>query len=181
MPFDVCLFLDGRTEDEVRRVWRVLRTRGISSPLIRSGGRPHLTLAIWEELDPDPRLLALSELAGKTAAFPVTFSAVGTFGPGSGTVFLSPSVGRELVTVHERLYRIMYDLAGSSEGLYRPGSWVPHCSLSLETPDHLLGRALVESLEALELPLRGSIEALGIIGFGEESAVSYRSFPLSGR
>lgn len=178
MACDICLFLDAETESVIRRAWSVLRTRGFSSPLLRSGGKPHLTLAIWEDLDPDLVLDDLRDFAKTHRAFPVTFSTVATFGVKSGTVFLGPVFTPPLIIVHDQLYRIFSEVRELSEGLYRPGSWVPHCSLTIGLPSDSMPEALLTCLEIIELPIRGWIREIGLLTFDGESVHSIRSFRM---
>lgn len=178
MACDICLFLDGETESAIRKAWSVLRTRGFSSPLLRSGGKPHVTLAIWEDLDPDLVLDDLKDFARSHRVFPLTFSSVATFGPESGTVFLGPVFTPSLLIVHEQLYRIFREVRDFSEGLYRPGSWVPHCSLALGLPPEETGGALLTCMELIELPIKGWVSEIGLLTFDRESIHSIRSYRL---
>lgn len=179
MACDICLFFDNDTETRIRRFWSILRTRGISSPLLRSGGKPHLTLAIWEELDTDLILKDLMDFAGSHSAFPVTFSSIATFGVESGAVFLGPVITPWLISVHSRIYRTFNDLCESSEGLYRPECWVPHCSLVLGLDPSAVAGALDTCLEIVHLPIRGWVKEIGILTFEKDSVGSQRSYRLN--
>ncbi len=180
MACDICLFLDSSTENEIRRAWSILRTRGYSSPLLRSGGKPHLTLAIWEDLDPNLVLDDLRDFAKTHRSFPVTFSTIATFGPESGTVFLGPVFTPPLIIVHDQLYRIFEEVKDYSENLYRPGSWVPHCSLTLGLAPDVLPDALITCMDIIQLPIRGRISEIGLLTFDREEVHSIRSFRLGG-
>ena len=179
MLCDICLFLDSKTEDKINRAWSILRTRGFSSPLLRSGGKPHLTLAIWENLDPELILNDIVEFAAGHRAFPVTFSSIATFGLASGTVFLGPVITPSLLSVHDRMYRIFDELSDLSEGLYRPGCWVPHCSLILGLEPELILDAISVCLDIINLPIRGWIREIGVLTFEKESVHSIRSYKLT--
>lgn len=178
MAVDICLFLDRDSEERIRKVWRVLRTRGISSPLLRSGGKPHLTLGIWDDLDQATVLPRIERLAGELNAFQVTFSALATFGTSGGSVFLCPAITPALITVHDRLYGLLGDVSDSSEGYYRPGCWVPHCSLTLGTPPADLPGAYSICMEMISLPIHGWIREIGMITFDEGGFCSFRSYSL---
>ena len=178
MAVDICLFLDRDSEERIRKVWRILRTRGISSPLLRSGGKPHLTLGIWDDLDQTTVLPRIERLAGELNAFQVTFSALATFGANCGTVFLGPAITPALITVHDRLYGLLRDVSDSSEGYYRPGCWVPHCSLTLGTPSADLPAAYSICMEMINLPILGWIREIGMITFDGEEVRSFRSYTL---
>lgn len=176
MACDICLFFDKETENAIGRAWSVLRTRGFSSPLLRSGGKPHLTLAIWEYLEPDFILNDLEDFAGTHRSFPVTFSSIATFGAKSGTVFLGPVFTPSLIIVHDQLYRIFKEMKDFSEGLYRPGSWVPHCSLTIGLPPEKVPAALNTCMDIINLPMKGWIKEIGLLTFDRESVHSIRSY-----
>ncbi len=179
MACDICLFLDTETENKIRRTWSILRTRGFSSPLLRSGGKPHLTLAIWENMDQNIILDDLEDFARTHRAFPVTFSSIATFGPESGTVFLGPVFTPPLIIVHDQLYRIFDEVKELSAGLYRPDSWVPHCSLTLGLPPEDVPEALNICMDIINLPIKGWIKEIGLLTFDRESVHSIRSYKLS--
>lgn len=178
MACDICLFLDSETESTIRRAWSILRTRGLSSPLLRSGGKPHLTLAIWEDLDPEFILDDLADFAKTHREFPVTFSSIATFGPQSGTVFLGPVFTPSLIIVHDQLYRIFKEMKDFSEGNYRPDSWVPHCSLTLGLPPEDISEAINTCMDIINLPIKGWIKEIGLLTFDRESVHSIRSYKL---
>ena len=178
MACDICLFLDSETECRIRRAWSILRTRGLSSPLLRSGGKPHLTLAIWEDLDPEFILDDLSDFASTHRVFPVTFSSIATFGPESGTVFLGPVFTPSLLIVHDQLYRIFKEMKDFSEGNYRPDSWVPHCSLTLGLPPECISEAINTCMDIISLPISGWIKEIGLLTFDRESVHSIRCYKL---
>ncbi|MEN8208584.1 MAG: 2'-5' RNA ligase family protein [Candidatus Fermentibacteria bacterium] len=178
MACDICLFLDSETESTIRRAWSILRTRGLSSPLLRSGGKPHLTLAIWEDIEPDSILDDLSDFAKTHRVFPVTFSSIATFGPESGTVFLGPVFTPPLIIVHDQLYRIFREVKDSSAAYYRPGSWLPHCSLTLGLQPEELPEAINVCMDIIHLPIKGWIKEIGLLTFDRESVHSLRSYKL---
>jgi hypothetical protein len=101
---------------------------------------------------------------------------VATFGPESGTVFLGPVFTPPLIIVHDQLYRIFREVSERSQGLYRPGAWVPHCSLTIGLPPGSLPEALLTCIEMIHLPIMGWIREIGLLTFDRESVHSIRSY-----
>lgn len=101
-----------------------------------------------------------------------------TFGGESGTVFLGPVFTPPLLIVHDQLYRIFGSVKDLSAGLYRPGSWVPHCSLTIGLPPESMPDALLACLEIVELPIRGWIREIGLLTFDGDAVHSVRSYRL---
>ncbi len=180
MACDICLFFDDETEDYITQIWRVLRTRGISSPLLRTGGaRPHLTLAIIEDfVQSDEFIEEFKGFASRFSKFPIVFSSIASFGQTSGAVFLGPAIVPELVTLHTALHNLFEKYMDRSECLYGPGSWVPHCSLAFQLKPEVVQTALDISLNHVSLPLKGMVEEIGIITFDNKSVHSFRNFKL---
>jgi len=52
MPFAVEMYFDPATEAEIRALWNSLAQAGVSSRLPDSGSRPHISLAVFQSLDP---------------------------------------------------------------------------------------------------------------------------------
>lgn len=180
MACDICLFFDEETEDYIRQIWRFLRTRGVSSPLLRTGGaRPHLTLAIIEDfIESDHFIEEFKGFASRFNKFPIVFSSIASFGRNSGAVFLGPAMVSELVTLHTALYNLFDKYMDRSESLYGPGTWVPHCSLAFHLKPECVQNALDICLNSISLPLKGSIEEIGIITFDNKAVHSFRNYKL---
>ena len=82
MGYVVELYFDREAEERVTRLWDTFAQRGITSFLPSIGSRPHISLAVFDEIDPDPLTNLLGDIARETAAFEVELAAVGSF-PGT--------------------------------------------------------------------------------------------------
>ena len=101
MPFAIELTLDAEAGDAVRALWRALADAGIDSFMLRSGAAPHITLAVYDDLDIDAYVTTLGAFATAVAVHAVTFASIGVF-PTTGVVFLAPVVTPELLAIHAR-------------------------------------------------------------------------------
>jgi len=136
------LGFDEGTEARFHALWTKLRDAGIQPQIAEVGGRPHLSLAVFERIDPDENYNTLRAFAECCPPMTIRLSAVGTFPGDTGIVFLSPVVTPELLALHERLHKRL-DAAGTpSMDYYRPGRWIPHCSVALDVPDSKLSLAI---------------------------------------
>lgn len=176
--YAVGLLPDSGLEDMIRRIWRELREAGISSNLLDDRGRPHLSLAVCSGLPKDfDEEFAL--FARGVRGFGLSLQAAGTFSAESGVVFLAPAVTVELTGLHERFFRSFGPRLDGCSDLYRPGRWVPHCTVAMGLKPREICRAIGVCAES-GLPLEGSVARGALMEFEESSVRSSRSWVLGG-
>lgn len=149
------LLFDPEAEAAVLEVWREIRSRTGSSVLFDLASRPHVTLAVHDERDAPQLDRAVRAFAAP--ATPVVLGSAGTFPGDEGVAFLAPVVTREILGLHSRWHA---ESPGSHD-LYRPGRWVPHCTVGIL----LQGPALSEALEIARraLPVSGRFAEVTLI------------------
>ena len=119
---------------------QIYRTCG-GTHLTAGAAQPHISLALFDSR-PTGIEPVLAALAAETAPFPVHFSAVGTFPGAQGTIYLAPVVTAELLALHSALHARLRAMNLTSQGYYRPGAWIPHCTVGLELPAAQLPQAI---------------------------------------
>ena len=100
MGFAVEMYFDSDTEFAVRRLRGELTNHGLRSVLDEMGDRPHLSLAVIDDVDPallDPKL---EQFALVTEKMPIILSAIGSFPSQPGILYLAPAVSHSLLEVH---------------------------------------------------------------------------------
>lgn len=148
MPYAIAALFDAQSEAGIR----ALRAR-----LAESAGadafpqvRPHLTLAVIEELDAEALRPTLQAFCQSMPPLPLHLAAVGAFPTSEGVVYLAPVVTRPLLAAHASLCRVLTDAGYTPEPYYRPQNWVPHCTVAAN-----LTRAQVS--EAVDLCLQADV------------------------
>ncbi|MBB5827681.1 2'-5' RNA ligase family protein [Micromonospora carbonacea] len=144
------LYLDTDATRRIRVLWDALESEGVQSmrSLLERRHRPHVSLAVAPRLDPDR---VADALAGTTVAAPLrlSFRHAGQFV--GRVLWLGPSPTAGLLAhqalVHDRLAAAGIAVAEH----YRPGRWVPHCTLSMRVPNALMAAAVRRCLEVLPL------------------------------
>jgi len=162
MPFAVELTLDVEAGTAVRHLWHAVADAGVADFMLRSGAAPHVTLAVYDDLDVEAYVTRLGAFAAATAPQPVRFASLGVF-PNSGVVFLAPLVTPALLAVHAR-FHAEFAPPGASWAHYLPGQWVPHCTLAMELAPDAIAPA-VEVCRHAALPLAGRLVEVGVIEF----------------
>ena len=165
MPYAIQLFFDNRIEQAIQSIWHEQAESNIAPYLGTSGNRPHISLALCEELDRVACQARLENWATGVKPLPVSFQALGFFPAPGVTVFAAPVVTAELLALQRKVDGLLDGCCVWPEfDYYRPGYWIPHCTLAMEFDDSQLPRAL-EITSHLKLPLNGSISGVGVIEF----------------
>ena len=141
----------------------------------RYGYRPHISLHICRGIDLQQTRQVLQRLARKTQPFPLQLSTVATGGAeglfsmeGQPSFMLLPTPTQALLSLHASLHEHL-----SAEGVVvtQPspdtgvGEWLPHVTVVQEVPFAQTGEVLTGLLGAVQLPLRVTVTAIGIISF----------------
>jgi 2'-5' RNA ligase len=154
------LYLDRDASRRIRTLWAALDAEGVQSvaTLMQGLHRPHVSLVVAERLEPE---LVAEALDGFTVVPPLTltFQFVGQF---LGRVlWLGPAASVALLEhqaeVHARLRAAGVDVWEH----YRPGRWVPHCTLSMRVPNSLMGISVRRCLEVV--PIDATLVSAAIV------------------
>jgi 2'-5' RNA ligase len=146
----LCLLLDERADQAVRRLWRQLEDDGLPSLTGHTHGRhvPHLTLASLGHACVDD---VREVVAGLPGARPerVTFEALGSFT--RSRCSLVPAVSAELMARHERVVAALQAAGTRVHRHYLPGAWLPHLTLATRAQAEALPRIARRVYEVLPL------------------------------
>jgi 2'-5' RNA ligase len=157
----VVLYFDEETDTRVREVWAALDVHGVDSVARTHGAgyRPHLTLAIVETADEERAAEALRLPLARVEGLPLTLNAVGFFLTGAAPAYLGVSPTTRLLLLHERVHDALDDLL--TWGYYRPGAWVPHCTLAMGVTSPSAVAEVVSS--AATLPMHATVSAADVV------------------
>lgn len=176
MGFAVEVYFDQQTERRIRRLWQELADRNVCSVLPAIGSRPHLSLAVYDHVDPEEVRPALAELAALQAPLQVDLTSVGTFPGAECVVFVAPDATPELLDLHRRVCARLAEFGLRTHEYYRPGRWVPHCTIAMELEPAQVPRAL-EICRASDVCGPSSIVEIGLVQFRPVCEIC--TFPLS--
>lgn len=161
------LYLDVDATRRVRQLWRALEDEGIPTlaSLLDSKHRPHVSLAAARRLAPAAVVDALAGLpVGRGLTLNMDF--VGQFV--GRVLWLGITPTAELLDHHRRVHERL-DAAGVEVwDLYRPGRWVPHCTVSMRVPNPLMAPAIRRCLEML--PLRATVTGASVTDHANDIA-----------
>jgi hypothetical protein len=103
MPFALEVALDPDSAAVVRAAWRELATAGFPF-MADSGAAPHVSLAIWDQIDVAAMSAAVADWSRGTAELAIVFDRVAVF-PATGVVFLAPVADIALRDVQARCHQ----------------------------------------------------------------------------
>ena len=178
MEYAVALHFDHQTEQSVLDLRRSLATQGIASTLGKLKERPHISLAVLPDADPEILVSATRAYAGTISSFAFQLGAVGTFPTKRNVVYLAPVPTERLLKCHEELHVRLADAGLVSSPYYLPGKWIPHCSIEMDIPDQQLGSAIRLCKRVLQ-PLNGILREIGVVEFLPIKSLG--TWPLSGQ
>jgi hypothetical protein len=144
------VYFDQGAERRLRTLWTALEEAKVPNlgTHTHRRHRPHLSLVGADALEPAAVVAALSTMH-IPPPIALSFQHVGQF-PG-GVLWLGPAPTAELLALHAAVVGRL-DAAGVviSE-LYRPGTWVPHCTLSMTARRDAVARAVPICSDVLPL------------------------------
>ncbi|MBI5091639.1 MAG: 2'-5' RNA ligase family protein, partial [Candidatus Hydrogenedentes bacterium] len=106
----------------------------IGSVMADIGATPHVSLAVFDDVDVNSLVSVVADFVMRTPKIVLQFSSVGMFPGRENVLFLAPVVTRDLLVIHAGLHQDLAELGLFADANYRPGKWVPHCTLSMEQP-----------------------------------------------
>jgi hypothetical protein len=161
------LYFDVDATRRVRNLWDSLEADGIPTmkSLMEARHRPHLSLVAARRLAPDRIAEALDGVqAGR--GMRLEFDFAGQFVGRVLWLGVTPTV--ELLRHHQDVYERLAAAGVEVWDLYRPGKWVPHCTVSLRVPAVMMGAAVRRCLEML--PLTATIVGASVTDHANEIA-----------
>ena len=156
--FTVELYLDQESEATIVSLHETIAGRlGRTPPPVR----PHLTLGGCKVSRGVTDVSAFQAIGAGAAGAPITFGSVGIFPGERSVLYLTPVVTEALLALHRRVDEQIQGLALPMFELYRPGRWVPHCTLAMDLAPPELEAALCVAAQS-PLPLTATVSTIDV-------------------
>lgn len=129
MPTALEILFDGASTASVIELWTRLDAAGLDTLSMASHGRhrPHVTLLNASTLDISPALVnTLQPLVGTE----LCFDSLAIFPGATSVLFLAARVTLPLLRTHAAVHELVPVEQTELWAQYRPGAWVPHCTLA---------------------------------------------------
>ncbi len=177
MIIAVELTFDLESTRRLTAVWAALAGIYGGPRITELGARPHVSLTVFHDTAPEGLCQELGELAQRFGPFGLHFGAAATFPTTEGVIYLAPDASARLQAVHAAFHTRLAAHDSPGHPYYRPGAWVPHCTVATDVPQ-------AQVTAVLESPALA--EAFGSVSVDAVHATAYRparvlcSFPLVG-
>jgi len=125
---------------------------------------PHLTLAIFDDIDCSACEEKLEDLAEAFDIDAIHFDHLGLFTQNSYILFLAAQTSLDLLEFHAEVHHMLSASTSGSWQIYQPGRWVPHITLAKSISKDSLPES-IELTDAINLPFSANIAQIGIIFF----------------
>lgn len=142
MGYAVELFLEDSAAEAIRKLFELT-----DSLMLRIEASPHVSLAVFDNVDTSRLIDVVRSFAEDTQAFNIRLCSIGLFPSEENIVFLAPVVTTELLTLHKFFHDKLKAAGLCSDSNYLPGTWVPHCTITME--EQLL--RTLETLKAIHM------------------------------
>ncbi|MCZ0733408.1 2'-5' RNA ligase family protein [Phreatobacter sp. AB_2022a] len=138
---------------------------------------PHITLAIYERIELPALQDAFAAMAEGAAPLRLRFARIRHFGDGSPVVWAAPGADADLAALHEAVHRSI-DPARCHPH-YRPGAWIPHCTLATGIAAHRMREAQA-ALEASLQPFDVLFDTADCLTFPPVQIIERRCLATAG-
>lgn len=167
------LYFDEAATRQINTVREHLAASGVP---IDVGTRPHVSLALYENLNQQELIERVSTFAKRPYRLSVTLASVGIFPSSESVIFFAPKVTPELLAFHADFLHFMEIYHPNLSPHYDVPRWVPHCTLGIHlNPDELTtAEKVLKELDSL--PIQASIPQIGVLAFPPNTEVFSTSF-----
>lgn len=128
MPLALTLKAVNTTADLIRALCAEVAHLESRPPMVPPDHPPHLTLAIYDDVPLHRVRKALSELAAGAAPLRLAFTRLRLFENVPLVLWADPSPSTALADMHAKVHACIDPVLCHPH--YRPGAWVPHCTLA---------------------------------------------------
>lgn len=166
MGYAIELYFDQNSEDKIRKIWKALYEKNISTFMYESNSIPHITLSVYNDNlnDMNEFVNHVISYSKQLTPFKLVLSNIGVFNTKEGVVFLGPKVTSKLLNVHKDFHEHMKKYEKHEWKYYSPDLWIPHCTMAIDIDKPKMLDS-VDIISSMFEPIELNIERVGIIKF----------------
>ncbi|MCD6073145.1 MAG: uncharacterized protein K0Q70_28 [Rhodospirillales bacterium] len=158
MPYTIELQLNRAAEAKFLKHWETLRDEGVTDLSFRLGYKPHITLAMYREIDEAKTIVKLERFVARETAIPVEFRNITV---GGSSLICQPNENVPLRKFHARFEKIF---GKSFRDIDHAGIWMPHCTIGMEAAAGKIGRGIDKLLQTWA-PISGIADRIALVKF----------------
>jgi 2'-5' RNA ligase len=169
LAYVVVLLFDRESEEKILKICSDICGHDSGAFMVDSCSKPHITIAICEEINEQTFYTGLESFAVSSDKFNLRFESIGIFNFKNITLFLSPVITDALINIHKKFYAFFTeDICNTPTEQYLPNKWVPHCTLAVDmTPGESITaiKSLIGNFQALDV----QVEYIGIAEYSPDT------------
>ena len=135
MKYVVELLFDTQSERAIHSLWEKLSEKSFPSVLLDHHIRPHITLAVYDNIEVHVAEKYLSELCTWHTPFSVLLNTLGTFYSKDNVIFTAPVYRDDLRNIHAKFHKKFEQFVPFVHQHHLPKNWQPHCTLAMHLSD----------------------------------------------
>lgn len=176
MGFAISFRSDHPSAEVIRTLWGEVERFEDEPSMALLGYPPHVTLAIYEgdAVSEEQVRAALEHASRQLGALTLTFDAIGTFGDPPAVLWAAPRPSLSLADAHAAIHDAIDPRHCRAH--YRPGSWVPHCTLGMQIRADQT-KAVLSFAAAFRGPIDVIFEALDCVAFPRLAPIALCKLP----
>lgn len=133
MPFAISLKSVNATAEPLRALWRDAGRLEDEPSMEALDYPPHMTLAIYDEVEPERLGDIVRRLSAGRAPLRIAFERLRHFEGAPLVLWAAPRPSAELAALHAAVHGEIPPERCRPH--YRPDQWVPHCTLAMRVPE----------------------------------------------
>ena len=135
MTYAIEMYFDKETEDKIMNLAHMVAEANLSTKFLEWKTRPHVTMAVFNDVDEDKCIDLLKEFVKDTEVIPAYLDSVAMFND-TKVVFLNPTMTKRMYQLHADLHEKLKEFDTQGWEWYLPDGWVPHCTIALNGEDN---------------------------------------------
>ena len=134
MKYAIEMYFDRDTEDAIMSLVQKVADHGLSTKFLEWKTRPHVTLAVFNDVDEKKCVDLLNEFVENLNAIPAFLDSVAMFND-TKVVFINPTMTKGMYQLQADLHEKLKEFDTQGWEWYLPDAWVPHCTIALNGED----------------------------------------------
>jgi 2'-5' RNA ligase len=140
MPIAISVKAANETASKIRALWEQASRFEDQSSMHALAYPPHITLAIYDDIERDEVISALDAAFLGKSVFRIAFNGLRYFEATPFVLWAEPTFCSALNQAHAKLHDLIDPALCRAH--YRPDAWVPHCTLATQVKSDCLSEAL---------------------------------------
>lgn len=175
MPYAINYRSDDASSHRIRQLWKECGSLEDSPSMEAMQYPPHLTLAIYDDIQQEDLFDGFDAAVQCLSSLSIRFESLGFFEAPYGIVlWAAPILPKPVLDAHAIIHSTID--AGLCRDNYRPGVWVPHCSLATAISFDRKSEALAIVEQSIE-PFDVTFDAADCASFMPVQVLKEARFP----